>query len=450
MRVIAVANQKGGCAKTTTAINLSACLAFLGKKTLLVDVDPQAHATLGLGLKSEDLQHTIYDLLIGPEEEGASAPAAGEVRVRIANCLDLIPSDITVSGIEQRLSKVPGREERLHLVLRDFAKEYDFVIIDSPPYLGMLTFNALRAATEVVVPVEASFFSLHGLAKIAETLELLKQEVGHEVSLHALITLMDRRTRLARQVAHEVAEYYGERMLRTIIHHNSRLREAAAAGKSIVDFDRNCSGFSDYMNLARELMERGAREAAPSEELAPVLQALSEGLASNEEAAPRSPVAEEMVLEERAMQQALEEAAHGREVEPGAVAAPPGSGEKMGAGQAPALAAPGSPGAATDEARCLPIREITQSPLKTSNGFVFLCRAPGAHRVQIIGDFTKWIPQEMNTPGGESGFWSKTFSISSGPYKYRFIIDGEWTHDVNNPDTQPNPYGGKDSLLNVE
>lgn len=425
MRVIAVANQKGGCAKTTTAINLSACLAFLGKKTLLIDLDPQAHATLGLGLKSEDLEHTIYDLLIGPEEEGQEPPALSDVCVRMGDRLDLIPSDITVSGIEQRLSKVPGREERLLAVVRELPKDYDFVLIDSPPYLGLLTFNALRAAGEVVVPLEASFFSLHGLAKIAETLEVLKQEADHPMRLHALITLMDRRMRLARQVAHEVAEYYGDRLLHTIIHHNSRLREAAAAGKSIVDFDRNASGFADYMSLAREMIERGAQEegAARGEELSPVLQVLSEDLSKEEGAPP--PGAAGIILEERAVEEAIEEAAR-----PAAAPAAAESGER--------------------EARCLPIREITQSPLKTSNGFVFLCRAPGAHRVQIIGDFTKWIPQEMNTPGGESGFWTKTLSVPAGAYKYRFIIDGEWTHDVNNPDTQPNPYGGKDSVLNVE
>lgn len=436
MRVIAVANQKGGCAKTTTAINLAACLAFLGKKTLLIDLDPQAHATLGLGLKSEDFQHTIYDLLMG--FEGGTPVPISSVCVRLGSKFDLIPSDITVSGIEQRLSKVPGREERLLAVIRDLPHDYDFVLIDSPPYLGMLTFNALRACREVIVPVEASYFSLHGLAKIAETIEVLKQDVGHAICVHALITLMDRRTRLARQVAHEVAEYYGERLLRTIIHHNARLRESQAAGKSIVDFDRASQGFQDYMNLARELIERGFREEGePQESFAPALypgsREATEGDAPDAFEGPRREATAGDETEE-----SLEELAQSDSP----VSAPH-----------EALHAPPQPSPHFSQAplsKCLPIREITQSPLKTSNGYVFLCRAPGAHRVQLIGDFTKWVPQEMNTPGGESGFWTKTVLLIPGTYKYRFIIDGEWTHDVNNEKTHPNPYGGRDSVLDVE
>ena len=256
MRIIAVANQKGGCGKTTTSINFSACLAFLHKKVLLVDLDPQGHSTCGLGIRAEERTYSLYDLLKVAEK---FKPDISQVMVEIDPYFFVIPSYIVLNALEEELANLTDRNKRLKKTLDYILEEkpgFDFVIIDCPPNLGILTFNALEVADQVLIPIEPSFFSLHGLAKISETLSLMNQKRHHRIEIHALLTLFNSHTRFAKEVYEEVRVHFGDRLFKTIIHESVVLKEAASAGQSIVQYDSKSSAFQDYFNLAVEYLER--------------------------------------------------------------------------------------------------------------------------------------------------------------------------------------------------
>jgi chromosome partitioning protein len=253
MRTIAVMNQKGGCGKTTTVVSLSGCLAVEGHRVLVVDMDPQGHATLGLGIDAEELDQNLYEVLSEPPE---SAARLEDVIVKAAPNLDVAPSGVILSALEQKLSAegVRGRTERLAQVLSRLETPYEFVLIDCPPNVGILTFNALRAAQEVVVPLETSYFALHGVAKLLETIALLEERIGHELSIRILPTLFDGRTRFAKRALAEVRATYKDLVYDTVIRNNVRLREAVQQGVTIAELDRRSYGFVDYMSLALEIL----------------------------------------------------------------------------------------------------------------------------------------------------------------------------------------------------
>ena len=264
-RVIAIANQKGGCGKTTTTINLGACLARLNRKVLLLDLDPQAHTTVGLGILPEKLEGTLYDLLC---TEGRERPSWEDIVLPAGNFLHLLPGDPRLYHFEENFSAHPQKEKQLkYLLFFSFIRNpFDFILIDCPPNLGLLTLNALEAAQEVVIPIEPSFFSLHGLAKISETLQSVGGKRGQVHQTYALITLFDTRNGFSLEVHEEVRKHFQDRMFRSVIHENVTLREAAGAGLSIVDFDPLSMGYRDYMGLATEILERvGKGEEHPTQ-----------------------------------------------------------------------------------------------------------------------------------------------------------------------------------------
>jgi chromosome partitioning protein len=251
MRIIAVANQKGGCGKTTTAINLSACLAQIGKKVLLIDVDPQAHATLGLGIKPGDFDYSLYDILTS---FSGDLQAIKESIITISPNLKLIPSEVILSAAEQNLSQTKERELRLSKAIEPIANDYDFIILDCPPSVGFLTFNAFLACTEAIIPIESSFFSLHGLGKLMETLNLINRKIGHRIKVNALATIYDRRTKISEEVMTEIKRCFQDHHFKTIIRINVKLKEAASYGQTITEYCQRCSGFYDYMDLSREVL----------------------------------------------------------------------------------------------------------------------------------------------------------------------------------------------------
>jgi chromosome partitioning protein len=264
MRCIAVMNQKGGCGKTTTVVSLAGCLAAEGHGVLVVDMDPQAHATLGLGVDPEEVDENLYDVLA--EAEGAGAKLA-DVIVEAGEHLDVAPSGVILSALEQKLTAegARGRTERLAAALAKLDKSYDFTLIDCPPNVGILTFNALRAAEEVIIPLETSYFSMHGVAKLLETIALLEDRIGHSLKIRILPTLFDGRTRFAKRALAEIRETYKDLVFDSVIRSNVRLREAAQRGISIAKLDRRSYGFVDYMSLALEVLyDREEEEEAPT------------------------------------------------------------------------------------------------------------------------------------------------------------------------------------------
>jgi chromosome partitioning protein len=255
MRIIASANQKGGCGKTTTAINLSSSLSLKGQKVLLIDFDPQAHATMGLNVKPSDLEKSIYDVVTPVRNEPLGIE---DILIPVRDNFDLAPSNIILSAFEQELIGLEGREDRLLQAIQPLADKYDYIVIDCPPSIGHLSFNALRAAEEVIIPIDMSLFSLRGVSKLLEIVILLKDKVGHDIRSRALITMFDRRTRYSRIVLEKVKAEFQSDVFETVIRYNIRLRETADFGLPVGDYDRHSIGHEDYENLADEVLRSDA------------------------------------------------------------------------------------------------------------------------------------------------------------------------------------------------
>lgn len=268
MRTIAIVNQKGGCGKTTTTVNLAGCLEAEGARVLVVDVDPQAHATLALGLEPEALDENLYEVLAEPGGVEQLARVIQETSER----LHVAPSGIVLSALEQKLAaeKAETRTERLAEALATVADRYDYALIDCPPNVGILTFNALRAAREVVVPLETSFFAIDGVQKLLETIALLSDRIGHELEVRILPTLYDGRTRYARETLAEIRKLFGELCFDTVVRANVKLREAARRGLPIIRFARTANGAVDYSALAVEVSAAGAGAETTEAPLRPV------------------------------------------------------------------------------------------------------------------------------------------------------------------------------------
>jgi len=251
MRTISIANQKGGCGKTTTAINLSACLAHKGKRVLLIDMDPQGHVALGLNIKTNDKANTVFNIL---EPSNGNRLSLIDISQNVSENFDVVPADISLSTLDQHLSMVEGRETRLNHAIRRIHSLYDIIIIDCPPSLGLLTFNALIASSEVFVPIEMSLFSLHGISRLMEIITSIKKKTGHEINTKVFGTIVDKRTIISREVLENMRDHFCDTMFETVIRSNVTLKEAAGHGKSILDYSKKASGFKDYMMLADEVL----------------------------------------------------------------------------------------------------------------------------------------------------------------------------------------------------
>ena len=249
---MAIANQKGGVGKTTTAVNLSASLGALEKKVLLVDMDPQANASSGLGVRVSKEEPTIYEVLIGE-----ISPV--EV-VRKVELIELIPSDPRLIGAEIELVSQIARENKLKNAIFDIVKDYDFVIIDSPPSLGLLTLNTLTAADSVIIPIQCEYYALEGLSQLLGTIRMVQKHLNPELRIEGvLLTMFDKRLNLSSQVADEAISYFGDRVYDTIIPRNVRLSECPSFGKPVLLYDIQSAGARSYLKLAGEFLERQGR-----------------------------------------------------------------------------------------------------------------------------------------------------------------------------------------------
>ena len=248
-RIIAVANQKGGVGKTTTSINLSACLAEKGYKTLAVDMDPQGHLTTGLGINKDELEYTIYDVMC----ENCNIGEAMLVNV-IPN-LNILPSNRYLAGAEVEFIGEPDMQDIIKNQLRKIQEKFDFIIIDCPPALGMLTINSMTAANTVLVPIQCEFFALDGLTQLIYTIELIQQKLNKDLAIEGVVfTMYDSRTNLSLQVVENVKDNLKQNVYKTIIPRNVRLAEAPSHGKPIITYDSKCTGAESYRLLADEVI----------------------------------------------------------------------------------------------------------------------------------------------------------------------------------------------------
>ena len=249
-RIIATTNQKGGVGKTTTAVNLSACIAELGKKVLLIDLDPQGNATSGLGVSTKNA-YTLYDVMA----DGVEAEKA--VKVTKFKNLSVIPASVDLSGCEIELIGMENRESVLKNALKELDGEYDYIFIDSPPSLGLLTLNALTAANSVLVPIQCEYYALEGVGQLMNTLTLIRKRLNPALDIEGVVlTMLDGRTNLGLQVVSEVKKYFKGKVFATVVPRNVRLSEAPSHGLPIHIYDPKCSGADAYMKLATELIKR--------------------------------------------------------------------------------------------------------------------------------------------------------------------------------------------------
>lgn len=476
MRTLAIINQKGGCGKTTTSINLAACLARLGHKTLLVDMDPQGHCGVGLAVPEDQIERTIYDALI--EESDGRVAGVPEIVWQIASDFDLVPASIQLAAFEQVFAGRAGREDRLLRALKAVDDRYAWCVIDCPPSVGLLTFNALRACDEVIVPVETGYFSLHGLTKMMETLELMREQCGKEIEIHVLPTQYDTRTKLAREVLAELRNNFAEYLMQSTVNFNTKLKEAASFGQPITEYDPGSRGYKDFVNLARELMGHRPVEVAVAQP-----QALSRPA--------------ELVQRAKQLSQ-LSNVQFGRTTIPvpassaTALAEPP-AGDTLTAGledrlsvtaEPPVVAptdsmpvqAPAEPVASQpEEVEIAPVEILVQPSAEeeaaqekkdqeierkildfygvkqVGSELVFSARFENAQRVSIAGDFNNWSSEATAMERSpREGDWRMNMSIGKGRYRYRLVVDGKWVTDPNNQYVESNQFGELNNVVEVE
>jgi chromosome partitioning protein len=404
MRTIAVANQKGGVGKTTVAINLSACLAKTGHRTLLVDLDPQAHCAVGLAVPEDQIELSIAEVLM-PDEAGRSVQIA-EITWEICSRLELAPSRLDLAAFEVKLSDASDRDSRLLNALQPVIDQYDFCVLDCPPHIGLLTFNALQAADEVIIPVDTGYFAMQGLGKQIETIEHLRKQTGRNLKIRILSNMYDVRTKYAREALGELRRHFGSLMLQTFINFNTKLREASSLGQPISEYEPNSMGSKDFMKLAREIVSLAEPSGLPT--------------ALIEHADELAAKAERLLASSTALI---------------------GPHRRTDGGERQAVA--------TDEQIHRRIEQV-YGVRQTPEGVCFVTHAPGARRVSIAGDFNRWSCEEhVMRPGRLAGDFELSIPLSPGRYCYRLVVDGRWQHDPANQSVETNPYGELNSVVEV-
>ena len=435
MRTLAIVNQKGGCGKTTVSINLASALADIGQKVLLVDMDPQSHCAVGLAVPEDQIEQSIYDVLISTSRN--EPIRLTEVLWQISDKLELAPASLDLSAFEQQMIGVTERECCLKDALNEIKNDYDYTVIDCPPAVSLLTFNALRAADEVIVPVETGYFALHGLSRQLETLSILCRRCSQHVDVRVLASMYDIRTKMAREILAELRSHFADKMFKTIVSFNTKIKEASSFGQPISEYDPASKGHKDFHSLAEEVI--GSQSKQPRHEfvnsLAEQLESISatadELLQTTKPPVTTVPVPEtiqpvlqlpfdEFTLTEEVAQALIEEP----EIEIPEETKPLNTTEKL---------------------------SDYYGVSQMEDAVVFVTLYPRADNVQIAGDFNNWQPEYTPMQKvGEGGIWQTEMNLMPGRYRYRLVVDGQWQQDPYNESTELNPFGGFNSVIEVK
>ena len=449
MKTIAVVNQKGGCGKTTVSINLASALAEAGQRVLLVDMDSQSHCAVGLAVPEEQIEQSIYDVLISRSRN--EPMKLTEILWQISERLELAPASIDLSAFEQQMVGINESECCLKEALNDIKDNYDYTIIDCPPAVGLLTFNALMAATEVIVPVETGYFALHGLSKQLETLSILSRRCDQQVNVKVLASMYDIRTKMAREILADLRSRFGEKMFESIICFNTKIKEASSFGQPICEYDPASKGKKDFSALVDEILGTQTKQLRSE-----FVNSLADQLESI------SATADELLQAARPPVKAAESAQNGqpehdlREIElaPAEEAPVLELEEEMEVIETPAHEAP----QIIEEPEVEAPTKTTSAKLseyygvsQVNDAVVFVTLYPRAQSVQIAGDFNNWQPeQHIMEKVGDSGVWQTQMKLNPGRYRYRLVVDGQWQQDPYNEVTEMNPFGGFNSVVEIK
>jgi len=404
MMTIAIANQKGGCGKTTSSINLAASLGRLGQRILLIDMDPQGHASLGLGLQCED-RWGLYEVLM------FEAEINDVIIPDVSQGVDIIPATISLAAAEQLLSNLSKKDLQLMLHLEELDTEYDFIIIDCPPQLGLLSFNALRAADQLLIPLEMSSFALDGVERLSDTIALLRERFDADIPVRILPTMVDYRTRFCNTILDEINERFSNDTISSPIHYTVRIKEAAYQGKSIQEFEPHSPAAADYDRLAEDILRTSSSARETLSETRQRFRNL------NKEA--------ELSTARASLAASISEA-------------------------------PDIPG----NINTADVVEIANKPHRQRNmakadqsgpgqTVVMEFVGNGIEKLQLAGEFNDWVPDQDVDTQIENGVIRKIIHVKPGKYQYRLVIDGKWQKDSSNPYQILNEYGEVNSLLYV-
>jgi chromosome partitioning protein len=485
LHTVTIANQKGGCGKTTVAINLAASLAREARRVLLIDLDPQGHCALGMAVPEEQIDLSIVECLMS-RLDGAPVDLS-QITWQIAPNLDLAPARANLATLEPRLGDRKDVETLLHDTLIPHAKRYDYCVVDCPPHLGLLMRNGLRAADEVIIPVDTGYFSLHGLTHQLTTIEQTCERNGNRTKVRILPNQYDVRTKLAREILAELRNRFKGLVFETIVNFNTKLKEGASFGQPITEFAPTSMGARDFERLAREIVAAEPPRVATPEMLQHV-----ERLAKD---------AERLLATTASL------------IDPGRIASPRPGGKSVVAPpldvppapampdtppmrvapRAPAVArtvAAGRPAAlapladapirevaapllttATVEAAAVPLAPSSvPGPVRTAaelhadierkiqavygvrqeaDVVIFHGRFPDASEIQIAGDFNDWMPHTTPMRRLPDGGFEARLKLPKGRYRYRLVVDGRWSHDIHNPAIETNEYGELNSVVEI-
>jgi chromosome partitioning protein len=456
LRTVTIANQKGGCGKTTVAINLAASIAKEGRKTLLVDMDPQGHCGLGTAVPEDQIDLTIGDLLLA-QADGRPIELT-RITWQIAPNLDLAPSRAQLAGVETKLNDHPEADAILANLLTTQGALYDYCVVDCPPHLGLLMRNGVRAADEVIIPVDTGYFSLHGLTRQLSTIEQISERAGRKPNVRILPNQYDVRTKLAREILAELRARFQGLVFDTIVNFNTKLKEGASFGQPITEFAPTSMGAKDFQRLAHEiilgeppkiktdeLLQHVERLAADAERLLATTSTLVDQRRTADPQVSEGP--RPIIVPPADVPPAgpVEEAPRTRR---------PATPERRPPGTVPTRTAapqptPAVPSGADFHEKIDREIEAIYGVRQDGDMAVFRTHHPEAVEIQLAGDFNDWMPHATPMRRFPNGDFEARLRLPKGKYRYRLVIDGQWVYDVNNPILETNEYGELNSVVEI-